>query len=67
MTRHLKAEERQKRARARRETALSRAEFRFPSSPRQAPTGATSFPVKAVDPATADAIAAFLAKKGGDK
>lgn len=64
MTRHLKAEERQKRARARREGVLSRAELREPSSPRVAAAGATSFPVKASDPATAAAIAAFLSRKG---
>lgn len=65
MTRHLKAHERQRRAVARREGALARAELREPSVPRAPADGATSFPVKARDPDTDAAIAAFLAAKQG--
>lgn len=64
MTRTLKAHEREKRAKARRETALARVELREPSSPRSTADGATSFPIKARDPDVAAAVAAFLAKKG---
>jgi hypothetical protein len=63
MTRHLKADERIKRAKARREGALARAELREPSEPRAAPQGATSFPVKVRDPGIDAAIQAFLAGK----
>jgi hypothetical protein len=65
MPRDLRAAENQKRARARREGALARAEFKYPSAPRTAPAGATSFPVKAEDPATRAAIDAFLSTKRG--
>lgn len=65
MGKSMKREHLQRRAAARRSGALARAELREPSTPRQAAAGATSFPVKAVDPATASAIEAFLAKKGG--
>lgn len=64
MTRHLRREELQRRAAARRTGALARAELREPSVPREAADGATSFPVKARDPETAAAIAAFLNRKG---
>lgn len=63
MPRDLRANENQRRARARREGALARAEFRYPSSPRQAPTSPTSFPVKKADPAAQAAIEAFLSRK----
>jgi hypothetical protein len=53
----------QKRAAARREGALGRAEFRYPSSPREAPAGPTSFPVKKIDMAAQAAIEAFLKRK----
>lgn len=67
MTRTLKAYEWEKRAKARREVALARVELREPASPRIAPEGATSFPVKARDAGTEAAIAAFLAARKGDK
>lgn len=51
------------RGKARRAHALERNELRGPSEPRQAPVGATSFPVKVTDPATAELIAAALAKR----
>lgn len=57
--------ENEKRAKARRAGALARNEFRYPSSPRTSPEGATSFPVKAEDPATRAAIDAFLARQKG--
>jgi hypothetical protein len=59
----LNARETQKRASARREGALARAEFRYPSSPREAPASPTSFPVKKVDAAAQAAIEAFLSQK----
>lgn len=63
MPRDLRANENQRRARARREGALARAEFRYPSSPRDAPVSPTSFPVKKVNPADQAAIEAFLRSK----
>ena len=63
MTRTLKAYEREKRAKARREVALARVELREPSSPRIAPEGATSFPVKARDAGVDAAVEAFLAAR----
>jgi hypothetical protein len=52
-------------ARLRRETALARAELRGPSTPRVAPAGLTSFPMKQRDPAVDQMVADFLAKRGG--
>jgi hypothetical protein len=65
MTRHLKAHERARKAKALREGALARGELRYPSAIREAAAGATSFPVKARDPAVDAAVEAFLAKKEG--
>lgn len=65
MPRDYRARENMLRAKARRDHALQRRDLREPSEPRQAPVGATSFPVKRIDPGTADAIAAFLAARGG--
>lgn len=67
MPRDYRARESQLRAKARREHALERRDLREPSTPRQAPAGATSFPVKKTDAATAAAIAAFLAGREGDR
>lgn len=67
MPRDLKAHENQKRARARREGALARREFAYPSEPRQPATGPTSFPVKKIDAAAEIAIAEFLARQRGDR
>lgn len=67
MPRDLRANENQKRARARREGALARAEFRYPSAARTAAAGPTSFPIKAEDPAARAAIDAFLARERGGK
>jgi hypothetical protein len=52
-------------ARLRRETALDRAELRGPSTPRQAPAGVTSFPVKVPDTETKRMVEEFLARRGG--
>jgi hypothetical protein len=41
----------QKRAKVRRDSALARLEFRYPSERRTAPAGVTSFSIKAEDPA----------------
>lgn len=65
MSKSMRREQVQRRAAARRSGALARNELREPSSPREPAAGATSFPVKAVDPAVESAIAAFLAKKQG--
>jgi hypothetical protein len=51
---------------ARRQAALNRIELREPSEARTAAIGATSFPVKKRDNATAAVIAEFLAKNSGD-
>jgi hypothetical protein len=63
VTRHLKAHERAKKAKALREGALARAELRHPSANREAAAGATSYAVKARDPGVEAAVQAFLAKK----
>ena len=63
MSKSLKAHQVQRRAAARREGALARAEFRYPSSPREAPASPTSFPVKKINIADQAAIAEFLAKR----
>lgn len=47
MPRDMRADENRKRAKARRDFALERNEFRYPSEPRIAPDGPTSFPLKA--------------------
>ena len=48
-------------AKGKREDALGRLEFRYPSEPRAAAAGATSFPVKADDPAIRKMIDEALA------
>ncbi len=63
MPRDLRANESERRAKARRTGALARIELRYPSSPREPAAGATSFPVKAQDPATRAAIDEFLRGK----
>lgn len=63
MPRNLKANENQKRSKARRDHALGRLDLREPSSPRAPAAGATSHAVKVMDPASEAAIAAFLAKR----
>lgn len=65
MPRDLRAHENTKRNKARREFALQRRDLREPSEPRTAPAGATSPPLKVVDPASQAAIDAFLARREG--
>lgn len=50
--------------RARRDSAMARPELRLQPSPREAPAGATSYPIKARDADTDALIAAYLARKG---
>lgn len=52
-----------RRAKAKRDTALARTEFRYPSEARIAPSGATSAPIKAEDPETRRLINEALAKR----
>lgn len=49
--------------RARRDGAMARGEFKYPTHPREPAAGATSFPLKAPDPDAERAIADFLAKR----
>lgn len=63
MPRDLKAHENQKKASARRAHALARLDLREPTVPRESAAGPMSHAVKKVDPVTALAIQAFLAKK----
>ena len=63
MPRDLRQHEGQKRAKARRDHALARREFAYPSVPRSAAAGPTSPAVKIVDPESAAAIAAFMNKR----
>lgn len=65
MPRDYRVAENQKRAKARRIGARARNELRAPSEPRESPVGATSFPVKKIDMATASAIAAYLERQRG--
>lgn len=67
MGRRMTPEQSQRRAMARREGALARAELRENSVPRESAVGPVSFPVKADDPATRAAIDAFMAKQRGRK
>lgn len=65
MSRGFKPKDHEKRARARRQYAINRSEIDCTeSSPRAAPSGITSFPVKIVDPETARMIAEFERKRG---
>lgn len=64
MPRNITHRENKMRATAKRDSALARNEFRYPSEPRKAAASATSFPVKAVDPTARALIDEFLAKNG---
>lgn len=66
MARSYREAENQRRAKALRDQALARNELRQPSEPRESAAGATSFPVKKINTASAEAIARFLAVKNGD-
>lgn len=65
MPRDPSARENTLRAKARRMHALARMDLREPSTPRAAAVGPTSHAVKATDPDTARAIAAFLEARNG--
>lgn len=65
MPRDYRANENERRAKARRDSAMARNELRQPSSPRTSAAGPTSMAIKETDPATTSMIAAFLAKKRG--
>jgi hypothetical protein len=64
MPRNHKANEIVKIARAKRQSALERKEFSYPSEARVSADSPTSFAVKDVDAGTAAMIADFLAKRG---
>ncbi len=58
----------ERRARARRESALSRGELRQPTTPRVPAAGPTSMALKRQDPTDALLIEAYLrSQKGGDR
>lgn len=63
MTRRYNSKESARKARAKRDLALERLEFRLPSEPRAAPTGPTSFPVKIMDESIRALIDAELARR----
>jgi hypothetical protein len=60
MPRDLRKKEVDRHAKARRQYALDRNEFREATAPRRAAAGATSFAVKVADPEDRAAIDAFL-------
>ncbi len=63
MTRRYSPKESARKAKAKRDLALERLEFRSPSEPRTAPVGLTSFPVKAEDSLIRAMIDAELARR----
>ncbi len=65
MPRNMRRAEVDKRARARRDFALSRIEFNEPSVPRVSAAGPTSAPLKADDPEDRRLIEEALAKRRG--
>lgn len=67
MSRRYSASERSNKAKAKRDLAMERGEFRYPSALREAPAGATSFPVKAADPQTDQMVADFLANRKANR
>ncbi len=54
-------------AKAKRQSALERKEFAYPSEARVSATGATSFAVKTVDDETAKLIAEYVDKRGANR
>lgn len=64
MGRRLTPEQSQRRAMARREGALARAELREDSTPRESAAGPVSFPVKSRDPDVDRMIREFRARSG---
>ena len=63
MSRRRSAKDTAKIGKAKRDVALARVEFRTPSEPRLAPSGPTSFPVKARDESIRRMIDEALARK----
>lgn len=63
MPRDMRASENKRRSKAKREAALARIEFAYPSAPRAPAAGPTSFAIKADDPYRA-MIDEALAKRG---
>lgn len=64
MPRDLKSWENKRRSKAKREAALARIEFAYPSAPRSPAAGPTSFAIKADDPDDRRLIEEALAKRG---
>ena len=54
-------------AKAKRQSALERKEFAYPSEARVSAASPTSFPVKAVDDETARLIAEYVDKRGANR
>jgi hypothetical protein len=67
MPRDYRARENRIRSKAKRDMAIARNELRGPSEQRQAPAGATSFPVKVRSEQDDVLIRDFLSRKQGDK
>ena len=63
MPRNHKAKEILRIAKAKRQSALERNEFRYPSEARIAAAGVTSFSIKDRDPEVSRMVAEFLAKR----
>ena len=63
MPRNHRAKEILKIAQAKRQSALERNEFKYPSEARVSAAGATSFSIKAADPELSRMVADFLAKR----
>ncbi len=63
MPRNHRAKEILRIAKAKRQSALERKEFAYPSEARVSADGATSFPVKSADPETSRMVAEYLEKR----
>lgn len=67
MPRDYRANENERKAKARRAHALSRTELGQPTTPRTSAAGPTSMGIKAIDPETTRMVEEFLAARRGDK
>jgi len=67
VTRRYSAKETSRQAKAKRDVALERGEFRYPSEARVAAASPTSFPVKAEDAETRRLIDEALARRGPNR
>lgn len=65
MPRDLRASENTKRAKAKRDSAMARREFSYPSEPRTSAAGMTSLAIKVMDPKLRALIDAALARREG--